>query len=665
MKIENLRDLPLSFVVKGEKITLKDKRVTEGEKSQEGIFTTQDFIIPDYNLKIVAYYKYYDKYDASEWYFRFINHSSVYTPVISNLYPCDMDMEHEAGTNYQVHYATGGYCSKNDFEPYDYDEAGEFKIYSEGGRSSGKFMPFFNFRHTKAQYMVGIGWSGSWEAGIDFPGGRPDLLNMKIGMPETNFYLFPGENVRTPKVLIMSYEGQVIDGQNKLRRHIFENHNHYKNVTGKDDLPTFSINWGDAPCDAHIQNIKQIVENDLDVDVYWIDASWFGKNPTWLACTGDWDTIKKDKYHEEFKPLTDLLNKNNREFLLWFEPERVCHGTDFERLGDWLIELPTGLRAPRPWKVGGGHPDFPQKENLRNVFDENGVPCGDKLINFAIPEAVDYYIDFFTDFIKKHKIDFYRHDANIATGEYFKVADTEKRMGITEMKWIEGLYRFWDGLIENCPGLVIDNCSSGGRRIDLEMMDRSIVTTRTDCVWNENWKQNHGLGLNEWFTHHTCTEGVNLKIENRDNFEYDLVSNLSLGIMYNMTFAINIGNSPDDIYYFGDDNYDIPAIKDIMAKYRKLQPFFKYDYYPLTSYSFRDDAIVAYEFYSPEKDKGMVVLIKREKSPVDSATFELKGIKDKDYNIEKVIGDYDIKLMKNKLKVNFGEGHTACCIILN
>ena len=663
MKFENFKDLPLSFIINDEKITLRNKRVTEGKKSQEGIWTTQEFIID--NLKIVAYYKYYDKYDASEWYFRFINHSSVYTPVISNLYPCDMDMEHEAGTNYQVHYATGGYCSKNDFEPHDYDEAGEFKIYSEGGRSSGKFMPFFNFRNTKAKYMVGVGWSGSWESCIDFPGGRPDLLNMKIGMPETNFYLYPGENVRTPKVLIMSYEGQVIDGQNKLRRHIFENHNHYKNVTGKDDLPTFSINWGDAPCDAHVQNIKQIVENDLDVDVYWIDASWFGKNPTWLACTGDWDTIKKDKYPEEFKPLTDLLNKNNREFLLWFEPERVCHGTDFERLGDWLIELPDSLRSPRPWKVGGGHPDFPQKENLRNVFDENGVPCGDKLINFAIPEAVDYYIDFFTDFIKKHKINFYRHDANIATGEYFKVADTEKRVGVTEMKWVEGLYRFWDGLIENCPGLVIDNCSSGGRRIDLEMMDRSIVTTRTDCVWNENWKQSHGLGLNEWFMNHTCTEGVNLKIENKDNFEYDLVSNLSLGIMYNMTFAINIGNSPDDIYYFGDDNYDIPAIKDIMAKYRKLQPFFKYDYYPLTSYSFRDDAIVAYEFYSPEKDKGMVVLIKREKSPVDSATFELKGIKDKDYNIEKVIGDYDIKLSGNKLKVKFGGGHTACCIILN
>ena len=138
-----------------------------------------------------------------------------------------------------------------------------------------------------------------------------------------------------------------------------------------------------------------MLDNNIDFDVYWIDAAWFGKKPVWMPCTGDWDIIKKDKYPEEFKPIADLLHKNNKKLLLWFEPERICEGTDFERLGDWLIDLPKDKLYPRPWSIEPEEPRFPRDENLRNIFQ-----VGDKLINFAIPGAVDYYIEFFTNFIK-------------------------------------------------------------------------------------------------------------------------------------------------------------------------------------------------------------------------------------------------------------------------
>ncbi|MBQ0106005.1 MAG: alpha-galactosidase [Armatimonadetes bacterium] len=657
MKFENLRDLPLSFICEGEKITLKNDKIKIGEKGSEGIFRAEEFIFAD-SIKITAYYKYFEKYDASEWFFRFENVSDVISPVISNILPCDTDMNNDRKTMPLIHYATGGYCSKNDFEPHDGKCEGIFRLWSEGGRSSGRFMPFFNMRLSENNYIFGIGWSGSWEALItaDENLKANDLINLKIGMPETEFYLYSGENVRTPKVMALEYKGEIIDGQNRLRRHLFENHNHYKKITGQEELPVFSINWGDAPCDAHVENVKAIVENDLDIDVYWIDASWFGDNPNWTYDTGEWN-IRKDKYPNDFKPFRDILEKHNKKFLLWFEPERICKGTEFEKLGDLLIELPVDAVSPRDWGIGGTSPEFPQKENLRNIFQ-----IGDKLINFAKPEAVDFYIKYFTDFIKKHKIDFYRHDANIATAAYFKACDKINRVGITEMKWVEGLYRFWDSLIENCPGLVIDNCSSGGRRIDLEMMDRSIFTTRTDCVWNEDWKQSHGLGLNEWCLNHTCTEGVRLRGDNLKNFDYDLVSNLSLGIMLNLSFEIKFGKEFDHEYFMKPENYDFPKIKDALKKYRKLQPYFKYDYYPLTSYSWRDDAICAYEFYSPEEDKGMIVLIKRENCPVESASFELKGIKDRDYKFDYVIGNYDLKLENRKLSVKFGDKHTACCV---
>ena len=51
---------------------------------------------------------------------------------------------------------------------------------------------------------------------------------------------------------------------------------------------------------------------------------------------------------------------------------------------------------------------------------------------------------------------------------YWHAADTADRQGMAETRHIEGLYAFWDDLLKRHPNLIIDNCASGGRRIDLE-----------------------------------------------------------------------------------------------------------------------------------------------------------------------------------------------------
>lgn len=61
--------------------------------------------------------------------------------------------------------------------------------------------------------------------------------------------------------------------------------------------------------------------------------------------------------------------------------------------------------------------------------------------------------------------------------EYWQAADVEDRQGITEIRHIEGLYKLWDELRQEFPNLIIDNCSSGGRRIDMETISRSLPLT--------------------------------------------------------------------------------------------------------------------------------------------------------------------------------------------
>ena len=53
---------------------------------------------------------------------------------------------------------------------------------------------------------------------------------------------------------------------------------------------------------------------------------------------------------------------------------------------------------------------------------------------------------------------------------------------MTEIRYVEGLYELWDELRARHPGLVLDDCASGGRRIDLETCRRALVQTRSDTA---------------------------------------------------------------------------------------------------------------------------------------------------------------------------------------
>jgi hypothetical protein len=56
----------------------------------------------------------------------------------------------------------------------------------------------------------------------------------------------------------------------------------------------------------------------------------------------------------------------------------------------------------------------------------------------------------------------------------------------------------WDELLSRHPHLAIDNCASGGRRIDLETVGRSTALWRTDWPADSLHKQCHTFGLLSW-----------------------------------------------------------------------------------------------------------------------------------------------------------------------
>jgi alpha-galactosidase len=186
---------------------------------------------------------------------------------------------------------------------------------------------------------------------------------------------------------------------------------------------------------------------------------------------------------------------------------------------------------------------------------------------------------------------------------------------------VEGLYEFWDELLRRHPGLAIDNCASGGRRIDIESLRRSLPLWRTDYPGDNTAKQCHTYGLNFWVPLSSTGAGIP-----DAGAGYRLRSSISSGLVFEL---------------FGQPSrtpFDLTRVAWQEARknldgYKQIQKYFTGDYYPLSEYSQAEDAWMVYQLDLPEQGEGLVVALKRPLSRLVSGTFPLRALAPGNYEI--------------------------------
>lgn len=554
-------------------------------------------------------------FPAVEWVIHLKNTGGADTPILSDIQALDCALN-SPNVDPIIHYAKGATCSMEDFRPMTrtLGTRGVLHLQPGGGRSSSDFLPFFNVEAGGEGVVLAVGWTGEWAADFRRLEQGTDFL-VRAGMARTHLLLHPGEEIRTPLMLVLFWQGERIRGNNLLRRFILAHHR--PRVGGKPvNAPLVNPNWGSTSAADHLENIRQIIAHDLPMEYYWIDAEWFGDGPWWRN-PGDW-RVKKDLYPEGFKPISDLLHSSGRKFLLWFEPERVCAGTPWAgEHREWLLEVPSvkknyrGFDGKGDWDIPMSDPRWVPNESVRNQIRE-----GDRLFNLAIPEAREFLTGFISDRVQEWGIDCYRHDANIAPLEFWRAADTPDRQGMTEIRWVEGLYASWDELRRRHPDLLIDNCASGGRRIDLEMIGRSIPLWRSDFVGNMLANQCHSFGLNFWVPLQSMSPG-NLGA----GTDYNLRSSMTAGLAYLLFSRGDVPQGKADYAKF-----PFAEVRKALQQFASIQKYWYGDYYPLTEYSQLNDAWMAYQLDLPEEGAGLVVILKRPESRYTRATFPLHGL---------------------------------------
>jgi alpha-galactosidase len=538
-------------------------------------------------------------FPAVEWVLRFANAAKQNTPILEKVKVIDREFATVSG-ELILHHSRGSDAKRNDFEPLRDPVAAGKNIYltPDRGRSSdGAALPFFNIEAPGGQgLVVAVGWTGKWFADLERRSATAFALS--AGMERLRLTLRPGEEIRTPRVALLHWRGERMTGHNQFRR--FVQAHHARKIDGRRaDYPLSSmLDYGDPPPCGEFEALTEkygvgLIERyhyfGLTPEAIWIDAGWYdgcGFKPggNWYVNVGNW-AVPRERFPNGLRAMADEAHATGAKFLLWFEPERVRSGSLFDREHpEWMIKL-----------------------------SHNGDTF---LFDLGNPAAVKWLADFMTEFFRREGVDYYRQDFNFDPAPFWAkkdAADGDDRVGMAEIRHIEGLYAFWDTLLERFPNLLIDNCASGGRRIDLETVSRSAPLWRTDYQYGEpKGQQCHTYGLHFYLPQHgTATYSA-------DHYQF----RSALGATMATAWEVSTGKG----------TRPIPEMQRVLAAFKELRPYYYGDYYPLTpveNYA-ADDVWLAYQLNRPEQRDGIILAFRREQNQNATLTVKLSGLADAD-----------------------------------
>ncbi len=595
-------DLPFSFKYGGRPFAdlLKDCKV-ERTRKPLGDQRTEHLLVctePQNGLVVRCMGVEYGDYPTIEWTLYFKNTGKADTPIVSEIQALDIRTGDHAQGNPVLHHYRGTPCTATDYEPLAtvLGPKSAKRISAANGRPTNSDLAYFNLEWAGEGLILAVGWPGQWAAEF----GRDDGPGVRIraGQELTHFALHPGEEVRTPLIVLQFWSGDHIRSQNIWRRWM-RAHN-LPRAGGKPLQPQTaacsSHQFGEM-IHANEENqkffIDRYVEERLPLTYWWMDAGWYPNDKRYSEAgwpnTGTWEVDRK-RFPNGFRAITDHARAKGIKSIVWFEPERVTPGT-------WL------WRQHQNWLLG------PKADPNQDVADTQGPR--DKLLDLGNPEARGWLTNHVDGLLRNEGIDLYRQDFNTDPLDRWRANDAPDRQGITEIRYVTGYLEYWDELRRRHPDMLIDSCASGGRRNDLETLRRAVPLLRSDYLLEPVSQQNHTYGISFWYPFYgtgMTREGL---YESRSCF------------CPHITFC----------YDMRDRNYDYERARRVASEWQRVAPFMlDGDYYPLMPYGSANDIWMAWQFDVPEEGEGLVQAFRRGDSIYESARLRLNGLRaDADY----------------------------------
>ncbi|MBV9037452.1 MAG: alpha-galactosidase [Acidobacteriaceae bacterium] len=520
-----------------------------------------------------------------EWTVYFKNAGNADSPLLEDIQSLDTNFERNNEGEFLLHHNRGAPATPGDYEPFEtkLDRKATRRFAGAGGRPTNHELPYFNLAWPGEGIIIVIGWPGQWAASFARDGDK--AIHVRAGQELTHLKLLPGEEIRIPLVVLQFWTGDWIAAQNGWRRWMLAHNMPHPGAPPPPQLAANSSREYIEMKEANEQNQKSFIDRylaeNIKLDYWWMDAGWYVNNGSWVN-TGTWE-VDRTRFPKSLRAVNDYAHAKGIRTIVWFEPERVTKGT-------WLYEH---------------HPEWlltPPSEHGDQLYDKEW-----RLLDFGNPEARAWITERVDHMITQEGIDTYRQDFNMDPLYFWRAHDSADRQGITEIRYVTGLLAYWDELRRRHPGLLIDTCASGGRRVDIETLRRAVPLTRSDYLLESEEpisQQMQTYGMAMWIPYYgTGVSGLD---------PYLFRSQMCPAII--LVWDLRRTDLPYD------------EMRKMLSQWRSVADDYFGDFYPLTPYSMSKDVWAAWQFDNRKRAEGFLQVFRRSASAYESAHFKLRGL---------------------------------------
>jgi alpha-galactosidase len=567
---------PFSFTFAGQDSSVLlasfTKKVERNKIDKNRTQQTITWSDPKTGLQVKCIVVEYSDYPTLEWTVYLKNTGTEASPIVESFQAIDTTIKREHNDEFILHHLSGDHCTIDSYTLHNLtlNPKQEQSFASVEGRPTDTAFPYYNIQFDGGGLIAVIGWPGQWAG--HFTRDEGTGLRIKAGQELTHFKLLPGEEVRSPLVVLQFYKGDWVEAQNVWRRWMFDHNfpkDHGKPLSPKVGSASVAFNDLHSTQAEDLDFIDRIAKSGLGMDYWWMDAGWYPNSGHWWE-VGTWEPDPK-RFPDGIKAVSDKCHAHNARVLLWFEPERVHKGS-------WIAT---------------NHPEW---------VHGNG---DDGLLKLDDPSVRQWITDKIDKVITEQGVDLFRSDFNFGPLGFWRNNDAPDRQGITEIRYVEGYLAFWDELHSRHPGMLIDSCASGGRRNDLETMRRAVPLLRSDVEGLPEPNQSQTLGFSLWLPY------------------YDAVHRWSED-----PYAFRSAIAP-----FTQRNWDVrvpnfpfSVASRFMDEWHATAKFHLNDFYPLTGPSTANDVWIAWQFNNPKAGTGLVQAFRRSECEVASQTYRLRRL---------------------------------------
>ncbi len=291
-----------------------------------------------------------------------------------------------------------------------------------------------------------LAWSGN-HCGLAerLPDGRRYLQMGELLHPG-ELSLEPGQSYRTPEVIGVHSDTGLTAATQQFHRSLRARVTHPKSPR-----PVLVNTWEAVYFDHDFDTLCQLADRaaQIGIERFVLDDGWFGSRRDDTSGLGDW-WVSPDAHPNGLGPLIEHVTALGMQFGIWVEPEMVNPDSDLYR----------------------AHPEW----TLTTDGYEPVLARHQLVLDLAQPGAFEHVLEQLDTLLGDHDISYLKWDMN---RDHIGGSGAGGAAG-THAQTL-AVYRLLDELRLRHPGVEIESCSSGGARIDHEILRRTERVWTSDC----------------------------------------------------------------------------------------------------------------------------------------------------------------------------------------